>query len=380
MTNHTPLYDLHKELGASFTDFGGWEMPLKYGNELDEHRAVRTAAGIFDLSHMGEVRVTGAQAGEFLDYAMLSKYSTMKVGKAKYGLLVNEHGHLMDDLITYRLADNEYLIVPNAANAPADVEALQSRAQQFRNDNTAAEVTVTDESAQTALIAVQGPKSEAVLLAAVGDDEAAQTAITDVAYYAWVPLEVAGQKVLLARTGYTGEDGFELYLPNAGATALWEALMGAGGDLGLVPAGLAARDSLRLEAAMPLFGHELTTDITPIEAGMGGMVAGALKNKENFVGREAFEAMDTSEVARTLVGLSSDGKRAAREGAELKLGEDTVGIVTSGQPSPTLGHPIALANVDVEHAAVGTELEADIRGKRYPFTVVETPFYRRDAQ
>lgn len=379
MSKHTPLYEVHQKLGASFTDFGGWEMPLKYHNELDEHRAVRGAAGIFDLSHMGEVRVKGAQAGDYLDYAMLSKYSTMKVGKAKYGLLVDERGHLLDDLITYRLADDEYLIVPNAANTPGDVEALRARVSEFVAAHSGAEVVLTDESADTALVAVQGPRSEEILLA-TQDTDAAKESIKELKYYAWEPLTVAGQEVVLARTGYTGEDGFELYVPNAGAVALWEALMEVGADFGLTPAGLAARDSLRLEAAMPLFGHELNRDITPIEAGMGGMVAGALKNKQAFVGRDAFETMDMSKVTQTLVGVSSTERRAARAGAELKVGDKTVGTVTSGQPSPTLGHPIALANVDVDHAEVGTELEADIRGKRYPFTVVETPFYRRDAK
>lgn len=378
MTKHTPLYDVHEKLGASFTDFGGWEMPLKYGNELDEHRAVRSTAGLFDLSHMGEVRVKGAQAGEYLDYAMLSKYSSMKVGKAKYGLLVDDNGHLIDDLITYRLADDEYLIVPNASNTPADVEAFTTRLNDFLSAHEGADVTVTDESADTALIAVQGPKSQEILQATQDSDEA-RDAIASLAYYAWAPLTIAGQQIMLARTGYTGEDGFELYLPSAGAEQLWEALTAAGADHGMIPAGLAARDSLRLEAAMPLFGNELTTDITPVEAGMGGMVAGALKNKTDFVGREAFEKLDTSAVNRTLVGLTSSGRRAARGGAELKAGDKTVGTVTSGQPSPTLGYPIALAYVDVDYAEDGTELEADIRGKRYPFTVVETPFYRRNS-
>ena len=209
MTKHTPLYDIHEKLGASFTDFGGWEMPLKYQNELDEHRAVRGTAGLFDLSHMGEVRVKGAQAGDYLDYAMLSKYSTMKVGKAKYGLLIDENGHLMDDLITYRLAEDEYLIVPNASNTPADVEAFTKRVDAFLSANPGADVTVTDESADTTLIAVQGPASEDILLSTQDPDEARNT-IKELAYYAWAPLKVGGLDILLARTGYTGEDGFEL--------------------------------------------------------------------------------------------------------------------------------------------------------------------------
>src|SRR5699024_9684587 len=287
----TPLHAEHVELGASFTDFGGWDMPLKYGSELAEHRAVREAAGIFDLSHMGEVRITGADAAAFLDYAMVAKYSKMKVGKARYGVLVNEGGYIVDDLITYRIGDEEFLIVPNASNTDAVVAALKDRVETFVTDIApGAAVRLFDESDDTVLIAVQGPNSEAIILRALddsadgefgprtgtGDEANAEVtgavnggaasarqekitigeAVRELRYYACIPLTTAGIDLMLARTGYTGEDGFELYAPNIGATRLWETLVNSGADYGLVPCGLAARDSLRLEAGMPLYGNE----------------------------------------------------------------------------------------------------------------------------
>lgn len=376
MTKHTPLHDVHARLGASFTDFGGWDMPLKYGSELAEHRAVREAAGIFDLSHMGEVRVTGADAGALLDYALVAKYSSMPVGKAKYGVLVDAAGGLVDDLITYRIADDEFLVVPNASNTPAVVEALTARAEKFCTEivpDAAAEVA--DESADTALIAVQGPQSQAILEAAGGGGGS----LDELGYYAWQPLTLDGVEIMLARTGYTGEDGFELYLPNASAEAIWELLFSAAEkvDGEVLPCGLAARDSLRLEAGMPLYGNELSLEHSPLDAGLSRMVELNVKNKEHLFAREALEGLLTQQPARVLAGLTSQGRRAARQGATVLLDGEQIGEITSGQPSPTLGHPIALAYLDREHTEPGTAVSVDIRGKSYDFTVTELPFYRR---
>ncbi|MFB9775811.1 glycine cleavage system aminomethyltransferase GcvT [Brevibacterium otitidis] len=381
MTKHTPLHDVHARLGASFTDFGGWDMPLKYGSELAEHRAVREAAGIFDLSHMGEVRITGADAGALLDYALVAKYSSMKVGKAKYGVLVDAAGGLVDDLITYRLADDEFLVVPNASNTPAVLEALTARAEEFRTEvvpDAAAEVA--DESAGTALIAVQGPQSQAVLEAAGAGTAESGGSLDELGYYAWQPLTLDGVEILLARTGYTGEDGFELYLPNAAAEKIWELLFAAAEkvDGEVLPCGLAARDSLRLEAGMPLYGNELSLERTPLDAGLGRMVELNVKNKEHLFAREALEALLTQQPARVLAGLTSEGRRAARQGAKVMLDGQEIGEITSGQPSPTLGHPIALGYLDREQAEPGTQVSVDIRGKSYDFTVTELPFYRRE--
>ncbi|GAB3052990.1 glycine cleavage system aminomethyltransferase GcvT [Sediminivirga luteola] len=365
-SKHTALHDIHAELGASFTDFGGWDMPLKYGSELTEHRAVRSAAGIFDLSHMGEVRLTGPGAAAALDYALISRLSAIKPGRAKYTVIVNEQGKLLDDLIVYRLGEEEFLVVPNAGNAVRVAAELARRAESF-------DVTVADESAETSLIAVQGPAAESILLELVAAEDA--EAVRSLKYYAAVTLAVSGIEVLLARTGYTGEDGFELFLPNAQAPALWRAVVEAGTPHGLIPAGLAARDSLRLEAGMPLYGNELTTELTPFEAGLGRMIP--FDSKEDFVGREALEPLRGTQPARVLVGLASQGRRAARQGSAVLVDGEVVGVVTSGQPSPTLGHPIALAYVDSAHAEPGTAVQADVRGKVHDFEVVALPFYRR---
>ncbi|MDO5512999.1 glycine cleavage system aminomethyltransferase GcvT [Corynebacterium sp.] len=359
---HSPLHSRHEDLGATFTPFGPWTMPLKYGNELDEHRAVRSAAGIFDLSHMGEIRVSGPQAGEFLDHALISTLSTIPVGKAKYSMIVNAEGGILDDLISYRLAEDEYLVVPNAGNTAVVWEAFQERAADF-------DVELHDESLDTALIAVQGPRAEEIIADLVaGDDE---TVVRGMKYYAAAPVTVAGYDTLLARTGYTGEDGYELYLPNAQAGDLWDALLNAGSAYDMLPAGLAARDSLRLEAGMPLYGQELGTDITPVEAGM----ARAFATKEaDFVGKQA---LDGREPASAIVGLKGLGRRAAREGAEVFRQDEKIGVVTSGQPSPILGHPIALARLHPQFSEPGMELEVEIRGKRHPVLTVALPFYRR---
>lgn len=365
----TALYDAHDKLGASFTDFGGWDMPLKYKNDVAEHHAVRQSAGVFDLSHMGEFRVKGADAGAFLDYALVSNMSILKVGKAKYSILVNEEGGVIDDLITYRLADDEFMVVPNAANVEVDFKTMSERVGDF-------DVEFTNESEETSLVAVQGPLSEKIVLAMGVSDE---DAVRELGYYASVPVTIAGVENLLARTGYTGEDGFEIYVKNVDAQTIWDAALEAGKDEGVEPAGLAARDSLRLEAGMPLYGHELGLDITPFEAGLGRLVEIALtKKKADFVGREALAKMAESAPARSLVGLKAQAKRPARAGSTLVDGEKTIGEITSGIPSPTLGYPVAMALVETDYATVGNTINVDIRGKQAPFDVVELSFYKRE--
>ncbi|OMH32237.1 glycine cleavage system aminomethyltransferase GcvT [Tersicoccus sp. Bi-70] len=373
----TALYGIHAELGASFTDFGGWQMPLKYGSELAEHRAVRSTAGLFDLSHMGEIQVHGPRAGAFLDHALVGKLSAVAVGRAKYSLICAEDGGIIDDLIVYRLGEDEYLVVPNAGNAATVASELSTRLAGFTGIE-ADGVTLTDVSAQTSLIAVQGPNAEAIVRAVVPAEQA--QAVTDLRYYAAVRVTAAGVPVLLARTGYTGEDGFELFLANDDAAGLWAALRTAGEDQGLVPCGLAARDSLRLEAGMPLFGNELSRERTPFAAGLGGIVALTSKEDE-FVGRTALQAAkDAGEgvtSGRRLVGLKGLGRRSARSHYAVLQDGAQVGEVTSGQPSPTLGYPVAMAYVDVALAEPGTRLDVDLRGKAEPFEVVALPFYRR---
>lgn len=358
----SPLNAIHESLGTTFTPFGEWNMPLKYGNELAEHRAVRSTAGIFDLSHMGEIRVTGAQAGTFLDYTLISTLSNAAIGQAKYSMITNAEGGILDDLITYRLGEEEYLVVPNASNIATVWAAMNERQAGF-------DVTLTNESFDSALVAVQGPNAQSILHTMVAESD--REAVTELRYYRCVQLTVAGVDALLARTGYTGEDGFEIIVPAADAATVWETAMTNGKEFDAVPCGLAARDSLRLEAAMPLYGNELSTSITPVEAGMGRAFA---KKTADFVGKDAL-------IGRTptvdIIGLTSEQRRAARAGAEVYRGEDKIGVVTSGQPSPTLGYPIALTHIT--HGAVqeGDAVEVDIRGKRYPFVVAATPFYTR---
>lgn len=372
--NYTALYEEHKKLGASFTDFGGWQMPLKYSSELAEHHAVRQSAGLFDLSHMGEVWVTGPGAAAFLDYALVGKISAMSVGKAKYSLICQEDGGIIDDLITYRRGEEKFLVVPNAGNAVVVAAALAERAAGF-------DVVVEDASAATSLIAVQGPKAEEILLRLVPAEQHAL--VTELKYYAAVdvPFTFAGstEELLLARTGYTGEDGFEIFVANESAAALWQAIDAVAEEGELIPAGLACRDSLRLEAGMPLYGNELSREGNPYAAGLGPVVS--LAKESDFVGRAALEALKAdgagSTSGRKLVGLKGLGRRAGRGHYPVLKDGIVVGEVTSGQPSPTLGYPVALAYVDVEHAELGTALDIDLRGKAEPFEVIALPFYKR---
>ena len=373
--NYTALYEQHKKAGASFTDFGGWQMPLKYESELAEHHAVRNAAGLFDLSHMGEVWVSGPDAAGFLDYALVGKLSAMAIGKAKYSLICNTDGGIIDDLITYRRAEDRYLVVPNAGNAKVVAAALAERAGSGKDGGF--DVTVQDASAETSLIAVQGPNAEAILLTLVPTEQ--HVLVTDLKYYAAVEVQIKGQDLLLARTGYTGEDGFEIYIPNEDAAGLWEALLEAGEEYGLIPAGLASRDSLRLEAGMPLYGNELSRYVNAYAAGLGPVVS--LTKESDFVGKEALTAIKAagvgSSIGQKLVGLKGTGRRAARAHYSVLKNGSLIGEVTSGQPSPTLGYPVAMAYVDVEHSELGTIVDVDLRGRAEPFEVVALPFYKR---
>ena len=371
---YSPLNALHEELGASFTDFAGWQMPVRYDSDLAEHHAVRTSAGIFDISHMAEISVHGPDAGAFLDYALSGKLSAIHLGQAKYSLLLNEGGGIIDDLVVYRLGQTHFLVVANAGNRFAAVDALMERVGSF-------DVTVLDESDATSLIAVQGPASLEILLHTVGLSlaEEARTrpepTLESLKYYYSLPALFLGHPVLIGRTGYTGEDGFELYIDQSEAAALWIALSEAGEGRGLVPTGLACRDTLRLEAGMPLYGHELGLDTAPVQAGLGRVVA--LSKEGDFVGRAATERGVSSD-APVLVGLVGEGKRAARADYEIFSGDTRVGIVTSGALSPTLGYPVAMAYVHPSVSAVGTIVDVDIRGTRLSYAVTPLPFYRRE--
>ncbi|PWH06893.1 glycine cleavage system aminomethyltransferase GcvT [Brachybacterium endophyticum] len=365
----TPLQPVHEEQGATFTDFAGWQMPVRYTSDLAEHRAVREHAGIFDLSHMGEIELVGPQAGEALDHALAGKLSGISEGRAKYSLMLTEDGGIIDDLIVYRLGEERFLVVANASNAEVVAQELCTRSEGL-------DVRVQDRSTEVALIAVQGPSSADIVTRAM---VAGRTGITlqeiaELKYYRVITGSFEDDELLVARTGYTGEDGFELYVPAERALSLWAVLTEAGGAE-LTCCGLASRDTLRLEAGMPLYGHELSRSTYPAQAGMGRVVA--LTSKGDFVGREAVEAADAGALP-VLVGLAAEGRRAGRAGAAIRDQDgQEIGEVTSGVLSPTLGHPIALAYLDPAASAEGTEVVIDVRGKDLPATVVPLPFYRR---
>jgi aminomethyltransferase len=368
----TPLTRLHEQLGATLTDFAGWLMPLRYGSETAEHNAVRRAAGLFDLSHMGELAVAGPDAAAALDYALVGEPSALRPGRARYTMICAPDGGVLDDLIVYRLADTEFLVVANAANAAVVATELAERAAKFT-------ATVTDRTEDYALIAIQGPRAAGILAPLTDAD------LTAVKYYASYPATVAGRPVLLARTGYTGEDGFELFAGPDDAEALWAALADAGSADGLIPAGLAARDTLRLEAGMPLYGNELSARLTPFDAGLGRVVK--LEKESDFVGRTALAARAEAPAQHQLAGLTMQSRRVPRHGYEVLWDGSPSGNVTSGAPSPTLGVPIAMAYVSPAVVTAAREagdgatgrLAVDIRGRAEPATLVDLPFYHRPA-
>ncbi|WP_405869235.1 MULTISPECIES: glycine cleavage system aminomethyltransferase GcvT [unclassified Streptomyces] len=368
---HTALDALHRSLGATMTDFAGWDMPLRYGSERDEHLAVRTRAGLFDLSHMGEITVTGPEADRLLNHALVGNIASVGVGRARYTMICRADGGILDDLIVYRLGETQaasstYLVVANASNAQVVLDALVERAAGF-------DAEVRDDRDDYALIAVQGPESPGILKSLTDAD------LDGLKYYAGLPGTVAGVPALIARTGYTGEDGFELFVAPGDAEKLWQALTEAGAPVGLIPCGLSCRDTLRLEAGMPLYGHELSTSLTPFDAGLGRVVK--FEKEGDFVGRAALRdaaARAQENPPRVLVGLVAEGRRVPRAGYAVVAGGEVIGEVTSGAPSPTLGKPIAMAYVDAEHAAPGTPgVGVDIRGSHEPYEVVALPFYKR---
>lgn len=363
----TPLNDEHILLGAAFTDFGGWNMPVRYGSDLDEHHAVRNSAGLFDISHMGELRVTGPDAAKFLDEVLVSHISILKIGQAKYTMICAQDGGIIDDLIVYRLADEDFMVVANASNRHAVLIAMQDKAEfGFKLD-------LQDQTEEWALIAVQGPSAVEILQSIVGTDLKAMP-------YYWIEqTNFDDLEIMVAKTGYTGEDGFELFVPDSQAVEIWREILKRG-EGKIVPCGLACRDTLRLEAGMPLYGHELNTEITPFAANLGRVVA---FDKGEFISRaELFKASNLPPKTK-LYGLKGEGRRAARADYEIFLpgSEQPIGKVTSGALSPTLGYPVAMAYLDgALDLPLGSKLEADVRGTRVPYEVVKLPFYKRERQ
>ena len=360
----TPLHADHQRLGARMVPFAGWSMPLQYRGIVAEHRTVRSAAGLFDVSHMGELDVSGRGAAAAIARLACIDVQRVAVGQARYTLLLDEAGGVIDDVIVYRLAAERYRVVVNAAN----VEAVVAHARAVVAGSGGVELR--DCSAETALLALQGPRAAAILQRVSGPEAAA------IGSYRCAPAQVAGSDALVARTGYTGEDGFELFVAAARAQQVWHELLAAGAAAGLQPAGLGARDTLRLEAALPLYGHELTRAVSPLEAGLGRFVA----RGDAYIGAAAIARQRAAGVPRRLVHLLLSGRVIARQGFPItSAAGEPAGAVTSGSYGPWLERSLAMGLVAREHATVGGELAVMIRGRAIAATVVKRPFYRRSA-
>ncbi|MFY1655943.1 glycine cleavage system aminomethyltransferase GcvT [Micromonospora sp. WMMD1274] len=362
----SPLHALHVALGARFTEFSGWWMPLRYGSEIAEHRIVREQAGLFDLSHMGQLEVAGPEAASALDYALVGHLSAMQVGGARYTMLCEATGGVLDDLVAYRLASDRYLLVVNAVNTRTAYQALKDRCAHYA-------AAVTDRTNERAIIAVQGPRAAAVV------EGLTDTAVNDLRYYTATTSTIHGRPTLVARTGYTGEDGFELLVDAKDASGIWTLALAAGRRHGLSPTGLACRDSLRIEAGMPLYGSEIDREATPFDAGLGRVVS--FDKAGDFVGRAALMEVRKAGAARRLVGLVTAGQRVPRAGhqvvtlTDVGLGEP-VGIVTSGIPSPVLKRPVAMASIQ-SSTDEKARFAVIIRGTAEPVQITPLPFYRR---
>ncbi|MGA2619568.1 MAG: glycine cleavage system aminomethyltransferase GcvT [Thermoguttaceae bacterium] len=376
----TPLYDWHVAHAARMVGFAGWSMPVQYTSIMAEHEATRSAAGITDISHMGRLRFEGPGAAVFLAELLTRRVADMELGQVRYSLVTNERGGILDDVLAgyYYDAFGQpfYVVVVNAGNRRKIVQWLLARLPPERAEAPGQEVLFADVSRLWAMFAIQGPRSIEILQPLVNID------LRWMRYHRGAQVQILHPAArreggIISRTGYTGEDGFELSVGSHIAPGVWEAIVEQGRPLGLVPAGLAARDTLRLEAAMPLYGHELSEEVNPFEAGLGYAchLAGY-----DFPGRDALRRIQTEPLRRTRVGLELAGPRVARQGYAVLAGGQPVGAVTSGTFSPTLRRPIAMAYVRPEHAAPGTELEIDLRGRREPARVVELPFYRRNRR
>jgi aminomethyltransferase len=360
--HHTALIDIHRRLDARLIEFGGWLMPVQYTGILDEHRAVRERAGLFDLSHMGELYVEGDDAGDALAAALVSDPRTLAVGRAQYSMICAPDGGVIDDLIVYRVGPERFLVVANAGNAGIVSDELVARLETRR-------AVLDDRSLATSLVAIQGPRAAEVLAPLTEID------VAGLRYYAIAEGQVAGIPALVARTGYTGEDGFEVFVDWARGPEIWTALAEAGEGQGVIACGLGARDTLRLEAGMPLYGNELDRATSPFDAGLGRVVK--LDKPGDFVGREALARLAREGPRKQLVGMTITGRGIARHGYPVFAGDRQTGVVTSGTHSPTLGRPIAMAYVAPADAEPGTILSVEIREQRVAAEVVPLPFYKR---
>jgi aminomethyltransferase len=356
----TPLFELYKEHGAKVIDFGGWELPVQFSSIKEEHEAVRTRAGLFDVSHMGEITVKGKDALSFLQFVMTNDVSKIKAGGAQYTAMCYEDGGTVDDLLVYKRAEDNYLLVVNAANSEKDFDWLKSHIK--------GNVHVENISSQIAQLALQGPKSETIL------QKLTEVELNEISFFKFKEdVNLAGVTALVSRTGYTGEDGFEIYCENDGAAPLWEKILEAGQEQGILPVGLGARDTLRFEARLALYGQELTSEITPLEAGIGFAVK--VDKEADFIGKEVLKKQKEAGVPRKLVGIEMIEKGIPRTGYEVFVNDTKIGEVTTGTQSPTLKKNLGLAIIDSNYKELGTEVEVQIRKKRLKAKVIKAPFY-----
>jgi aminomethyltransferase len=368
----TPLHEAHRRAGAKMVPFGGWDMPVEYAGVIAEHMAVRTAAGLFDVSHMGELEVEGPGALAFLQRVTSNNVAKLVDGRAQYSALPLESGCPVDDIVVFRRAVDRYLIIVNASNIQKDFAWLERQVPR--------DCTLVNRSDDFALIALQGPRAQTILAPLTilrgAETSSAPTDLSQIAYYHFAEGTVDGHAASVSRTGYTGEDGFEIMVANDVAAALWERLLVVGREHGLVPAGLAARDTLRLEARMCLYGNDIDETTTLVEAGLGWIV-GLDAAKGGFVGRAVLEAQKKGGAPRKLVGFEMVGRGIARHGYPVLLDGQPLGLVTSGTFAPFLKKAIGLTYLPADRAAVGTEIEIEIRGQRVAARVAPTPFYKR---
>jgi len=357
----TPLYDVYPAYNGKIIDFGGWALPVQYSSILEEHEAVRTRAGLFDVSHMGEIEVKGPDALANIQKWITNDASKLANGQALYSPMCHEHGGTVDDLLVYKRADNDYLLVVNAANIEKDYEHVTSY--------SFGDVSVTNRSADMAQLALQGPLAEQVLQRLTDVDLAA------IKYYWFLEdVDVAGVNCLISRTGYTGEDGFELYCAADDVATLWKAILAEGQADGVLPIGLGARDTLRFEARLPLYGQEITDEISPLEAGLGFFVK---LDKGDFIGRDALAKQKEAGVARKLVGFEMIERGIPRTHYEIQVDGVRIGETTTGTMGPTVKKNIGLGLIDVQYATIGQEIEVIIRNKPVKAVIVKTPFYKR---
>jgi aminomethyltransferase len=359
----TPLHQVHLDLGAKMVDFGGWDMPIQYSGVLDEHHTVRRRVGLFDVSHMGEIEIHGPEALNLVNYIATNDASKLKIGQAHYSAMLYEHGGFVDDILVHKVAEDHFFLCVNASNQDKDYEHIVK--------HNKLNASVQNAGGRYAQLAIQGPRALDTL------QKLTTTPLNSIRYYHFVDGAVAGVPARIARTGYTGEDGFEIYFQPTSAQSIWKEIVIAGAEYGIKPIGLGARNTLRLEAKMALYGNEIHASILPWEADLGWIVK---MNKGLFVGRGALETARNGGLKRKLTGFEMTGRGIGRDGYEVMINGSPAGFVTSGGPSPTLNKNIGLCYLPVSEATPGCKIQIVIRGQAVDAVTVETPFYKRTAR